>query len=138
MRKPPAQRAGRTVDWGAGGKGAAEAFRIPLSGLGALQAIEAGWCSRCETRFPAGSWIFRGEQDQVIGVNCCATPDDVRGNEGDPAPLGGPGYGTLEDAEDAEGRDFVPLAQVMPAGRTKADMCTKCFQIPSASGACGC
>jgi hypothetical protein len=47
--------------------------------------------------------------------------------------------GSLSAAEDdVEGRDFVPVSQVLPKGRTKADMCGECFQIPSNNGVCGC
>ena len=43
-----------------------------------------------------------------------------------------------EDDEDIEGRDLVPLSQVMPAGRSKRDLCPRCFQIPATNGVCGC
>lgn len=35
-------------------------------------------------------------------------------------------------------RDAIEVSQVMPTGKTKADMCLRCFQIPSSNGVCGC
>lgn len=131
-KRAPAKGAGRTVEWGRG----AEEFLLPVSKLaGAHQAETSVSCGRCETHLPKGSWVFR-EEGRLVGVNCCGTMEDVKEAERDgrdPVPLG-----DLTDAEDVEGRDFVPLSQVMPSNRSKADMCSRCFQIPSASGECGC
>lgn len=38
------------------------------------------------------------------------------------------------DARESE----LEAAMVMPRGRSRADMCGSCFQIPSASGVCSC
>ena len=43
-----------------------------------------------------------------------------------------------DDDDDIEGRDLVKLSQVMPAGRSKRDLCPNCFQIPATNGVCGC
>jgi hypothetical protein len=98
------------------------------------QAPESGFCGRCERKYAQGDWVFRDGEGRVIAVNCCATAKDTR-PASDPQPLG---LGDLLDAEDIEGRDFVPMAQVMPSGKSKADMCPICFQIPAANGLCGC
>lgn len=125
----PAQGAGRTVDWGR------DEEYVQTSKLdGAQQAVIPGFCARCDKRYGTGEWVFREGEGRLVGVNCCATERDTR-PAGDPVPLG---LGDLVDAEEIDGRDWVPLAQVMPSNRTKADMCMKCFQIPSSNGVCGC
>lgn len=101
-----------------------EEVLVPMSKLdGIHQAASSGKCSRCEQVYRSGDWLFR-EDGRLVGVNCCASAHDAAR----PA----------EDAEDIEGRDFVPISQVMPPNRTKADMCRACFQIPAANGACAC
>lgn len=116
---------------------------VPLAKLdSASQATFPGFCGRCERKYAKDDWVFRDGEGRLVGVNCCATEDDTR-PAGDPVPLGGyVDFGdtswAADTAEEIEGRDFVPLSQVMPTGRTKRDMCPRCFQIPSSSGVCGC
>lgn len=120
----PAKSAGRTVDWGR------DEELVSLAKLDeARQAQQAGRCGRCEVTYAKGEWVFR-EVDRMVGVNCCATSSDMRTSGG--------GLGDLLDAEEIEGRDWVPLAQVLPRGKTKADVCQRCYMIPAANGVCGC
>lgn len=93
------------------------------------QAGTPGECFRCERSYRAGEWVFRDTEGNTVAVNCCGTTDDMRTES-----VGA----DLKDAEDIDGRDWVPLAQVLPTGKTKADMCPKCFQIPASNGICGC
>jgi hypothetical protein len=103
-----------------------ESLLIPLSGLSAVQRADGpGNCARCNKSYRRGDWLFR-DAGELVAVNCCATREDVR-DESEPVPLG------AEYFED-EGA----LAQVLPTGRTKADMCRICFQIPASNGVCGC
>lgn len=121
----PAKSAGRTVDWGM------DEELVSLAKLDEpYRSPQPGRCSRCDAPFAKGDWVFREGPGTPVGVNCCATQSDMR-------PAGG-GLGDLLDAEEIEGREFVPMAQVMPRGRSKADMCPRCFMIPAASGICGC
>lgn len=125
----PAKGAGRTVDWGR------DEEYVPIAKLdGAQQAVLAGRCGRCDRPYAKGDWVFRESEGELVGVNCCATAKDTVPAR-DPIPLG---LGDLEDAEEIHGREWVPLDQVMPSNRTKADMCMKCFQIPASNGVCGC
>lgn len=116
----PTKGAGRTVDWGRD----SEIFLDALDE--AQRAPESGRCSRCDTAFAKGDWVFRDGPGTPVGVNCCATERDLRPT----------GLGDLLDAEEIEGREWVPLAQVLPRGRSKADACPRCFMIPASNGEC--
>jgi hypothetical protein len=133
----PARGAGRTIDWGLDDRLPREDREqyIRISALdGAQQALLNGHCARCDNPYRVGDWVFRGRDGELVAVNCCAVESDTR-RPGDPVPLG---LGDMEDLDDAHGRDLVPLSQVMPSNKTKADMCQRCFQIPAANGVCGC
>lgn len=99
---------------------------------GAQPAQFTGACAECDQPYLKGDWVVPDERGYLIGVNCCGGAKNE--TPGDPIPMGS----TLDDAEDIDGRDWVPLAQVLPPGRSKADMCPKCFQIPASNGICGC
>jgi len=110
-------------------KGMEDEHYIPVAKLfDAQQAFEPGACGRCDKPYRKGDWLFRGSEEQLVAVNCCATRDDVRSDS----------LGDLDGAEDIQGSDFVSLDQVLPLRRTKADMCPVCFQIPASNGVCGC
>ena len=135
--KAPAKSAGRTIDWGLDDALPREDKEqyIRISALdGAQQALINGRCARCDNPYRIGDWVFRNGSGELVAVNCCATERDMRRSE-DPVPLG---LGDMEDMDDAHGREFVALSQVMPSNRTKADMCQRCFQIPASNGVCGC
>lgn len=137
LSKPPAKRAGRTVDWGMDDALPTEDREqyIRISKLdGAQQALLNGRCGRCDNPYRVGDWVFRSGGGELVAVNCCATQRDMR-PAGDPLPLG---LGDMEDTDDFTSREFVPLSQVMPSNRSKSDMCQRCFQIPAANGVCGC
>jgi hypothetical protein len=124
--KPP-RGAGGAIKWKAFEE--PEEVYVPLSKLeGVHQADAAGYCDRCQRSYRKGDWLFRSE-GTLVAVNCCGAPEDVA------APTS---LGDLTDAEDINGTDWVPLNQVLPLGRTKADMCQRCFQIPASNGVCGC
>lgn len=122
--KGPATVGPRVVNW----KNEAELV-IALNPIeGVHLATSSGDCAGCDYTYVKGDWVFRNNTGVLLGVSCCA-PQYVAG-------LGGGGSSVV--AEDGEGRDFVPLSQVMPHGKSRADMCPDCFQIPSTNGVCGC
>lgn len=96
------------------------------------RAEQGGNCARCQLPYRTGDWIFR-DLGVMVGVNCCATSEDIPSWTGDPIPMGE--ERALGGDEDD---DFVALSTVLPTGRSKADMCRQCFQIPSNNGVCGC
>ena len=104
-----------------------EEVYLQLSKLeGAHQADSAGQCDRCQRGYRKGDWLFRSE-GTLVAANCCGNPDDQVAM----ASM------DLTDTEDING-GLVPLEQVLPTGRTKADMCLVCFQIPASNGVCVC
>lgn len=112
----------------------ADEIIVPLSQLdGCHQILELDRCGRCSMELRRGDWAFTVPSStgpQAVGVNCCATAEDASDSRQESM--------SLVDAEDMDGREFVPLTQVMPYGKTKRDMCPDCFMIPAASGVCGC
>ena len=86
-----------------------------------------GACNTCGHEYPVGTLIFRDSSEGWSRVECCGDKEDVRAT----------GYDEPVSDYDPDGA-LVPLEQVMPRGRTKADACPKCFQIPSNAGVCGC
>lgn len=105
-----------------------EEVYLQLSRLeGAHQADSAGQCDRCTRSYRKGDWLFRDE-GQLVAANCCGNPNDHVAGAMD-----------MFDTSDAFGSDLaVPLDQVLPTGRTKKDMCPRCFIIPASNGTCGC
>ena len=75
----------------------------------------AGRCAACD--------------DPIRPGDLCAYSDDLAGYVGD-ACCGG--------VSDTVTPERVTPARVMPRGRTVADACPECFQIPSNNGTCGC
>ena len=74
----------------------------------------AGRCGNCGELFESGDDVFYDQGDTLLGQDCCGT-----------ASTDGPA---------------VPKADqpVLPRGKTAADRCDTCFQIPSSNGLCGC
>ena len=94
--------------------------------VGSFPLGDVDSCSRCERSCRLGEFAFRDNEGKLVGVSCCATEDDIS--------VPKDAFGEL--ADDFEGRDFVALSQVMPRGRSAADKCPRCFQIPANNGAC--
>ncbi len=81
-------------------------------------AATAGKCGICATTYHAGEKVTRTEDDLLVVIGCC---------------------GDLLDEESNEATDqSTKLPPVMPRGKSKKDMCPRCFQIPASSGVCGC
>lgn len=98
---------------------------------GVVLAQWKGECSRCGRSYAKGDLIFIADANLYAAVDCCATEADYSGASS--LDLGG-----IDLEDDSVGLGFVPLSQVMPPRRSKADMCGSCFQIPAANGICGC
>lgn len=109
-------------EWHRGGEGSTNA----VSGM--HQADRNGSCDTCGKSYLKDDWVFRKPNGQVFGMNCCGNTETIS------APAS---YAELME-DDAEGREFVPISQVLPKGKTKADMCLSCFQITAGNGSCGC
>ena len=71
-------------------------------------------CADCQRTIYKDELIEWNQDDEIIGSRCCGTGDEPR-------------------SVTADG-----LERVLPQGKTRADMCARCFQIPSSSGVCGC
>lgn len=95
---------------------------------GMHQSERPGHCATCEQPYRKDDWVSRNKNGQLVGMNCCGANDSAS------APAS---YSQLME-DDAEGREFVPISQVLPNGKTKADMCRLCFQITASNGSCGC
>lgn len=80
-------------------------------------AAYAGRCRSCGTVFEPGTEVFYGRGEDTVTVWECCGDDDGR---------------ALTQAE------RIPLGRVLPHGKSKRDMCGRCFQIPASNGACGC
>ena len=74
-----------------------------------------GRCGNCGELFAPGDEIFYDAGDTLLGQDCCGESDET-----------------------AAGREPKALEPVMPRGRSVADRCGVCFQIPSSNGLCGC
>lgn len=78
-----------------------------------FEARYGGRCGNCGTDISVGDWVFYdNETGMLIRIECCVdeVPDDK-----------------AERTSDAP----IKLSQVMPPGKTKADMCRSCFMIHS-------
>lgn len=77
-------------------------------------ALYAGRCSSCDDPIHPGDLVTYNDEDELIGDACCG--------------------GVSTSVRDEK----VSPARVMPRGRTVADACSQCFQIPAGNGVCGC
>ena len=82
-------------------------------------AAVAGKCGICATTYHAGEKVTRAEDGLTVAISCCG--DLLNESESD-------------DLTDRSTK----LPPVMPRGKSKKDMCSKCFQIPASSEVCGC
>ena len=80
-------------------------------------AAYAGRCGNCAEHFRPGEEVQYDSDGLLIVVDCCGTLDDP------------PGIGRPR----AE-----PSLKTVPRGKTAADRCGTCFQIPASNGVCGC
>jgi hypothetical protein len=86
-----------------------------------------GSCGTCPAAIQPGDHVFYALGNEMVsGLDCCGdrTDDDL-------APR------TDHLAVDDEDAGTV-VARAMPRGKTAADSCARCFQIPANNGACGC
>ena len=92
-----------------------------------FEARYRGTCDGCRQHdiSPGDLVYFNG--NKIIRIACCV--DDV-GDDEETVSMGA-GFDSFN-----LGRS--PEIKVMPYGKTKRDMCMKCFQIPANSGVCGC
>ena len=98
-----------------------------LTGRRAFKAQYAGACTSCSTAiFPGDDVFYAPGNEGVSGLDCCGDKDDA-----DLIVV------QRRDTED-EAQLTVDIAQVLPRGRTRADMCPTCFQIRSSNNTCGC
>lgn len=97
---------------------------------GAFQLMEPDPCGRCERLMRVSEYVFRSTGDTLVGVSCCATEDDTITDTGTRNSFGD------QIDESLEAQEYVDLATVMPYGKTKKDMCERCFQIPASNGVC--
>jgi hypothetical protein len=81
-----------------------------------FSAQYAGRCGNCGEMFEEGEPVVYGADDRLVRVECCADPE----GQGDPF---------LSTPEEIK---------VLPRGKTAADRCGKCFQVPASNGVCGC
>lgn len=89
-----------------------------------------GRCATCAGPIIPGDSIFYApDSDAPSGMNCCGERSDeelaVYQNRDD----------SLSVDEDDPATN---IARTLPRGKTAADKCGKCWQIPSSSGVCGC
>ena len=94
----------------------AESRYIDESSL-VFKAKFTGKCGNCGEPFEVDDEV-RYDRTTLVGTTCCTIDAP---SEGD----------TFNHSRD-------PAIRVMPHGKTKRDMCLKCFQIPSSNGSCGC
>jgi hypothetical protein len=131
MGKPASQKPQLGKGTGSAVKWRDEADLLALPKIeGTQPSLVAGNCGSCDLPFRVGDWVFRDGEGVLNGANCCGAK--FFGRLADDRTAGG------MDLAEADGYDFVPASQVMPYGKTKRDMCLTCFQIPAASGVCGC
>lgn len=87
-------------------------------------------CATCSTAILPGDSVFYGPGAEIAsGVDCCGDRDDAEltvNQRGDDSL-------SVDDEDPA-----VTIARTMPRGRTAADRCGKCWQIPASNGTCGC
>lgn len=93
-------------------------------------AVHDTACGTCAGRIvPGDRFFFAAGGDVASGLDCCGDrPDEdlvVRQR-------------SEEDGLSAEDDPRVTIARTLPRGKTAADKCPKCWQIPSSSGTCGC
>jgi hypothetical protein len=76
-----------------------------------------GRCAECDQDFEPGDPVGYTDEGQLVGMLCCY--------ESPHRPID-------EAVRKATGHT------TLPRGKTKADRCDTCFQIPSSNGVCGC
>lgn len=80
-----------------------------------------GRCGGCNDPFESGEEVdYDNDGIRMVAVRCC-------GDAAEPRPA-------TEDAHE----HVVEPDRVMPRGKTAADRCGTCFQIPASNGVCGC
>jgi hypothetical protein len=104
--------------------------RAPHSGRRTFEAQYPGTCATCAAAFSVGDDIFYAPNAEApSGADCCADRPDS-----DLLPTVRPDDSLSVDENDPS----TVIARTMPRGRTAADACPRCWQIPSSSGVCGC
>lgn len=94
----------------------------PLRGTTASATFEAKWAGTCQDDdcgrpFPVGALIKFSQHNRIVHADCSADPN--------------------ERSETMRADDEpIPPRAVLP--RNPQPACTKCFQIPSSNGVCGC
>lgn len=89
-----------------------------------------GVCTSCGHRILAGDHVFYAPgNESVSGLDCCGDKDDV-----DLTVHQRRDDGLTVDEDDPA----TTIARTMPRGKTAADACLRCFQIPASNGTCGC
>jgi hypothetical protein len=78
-------------------------------------ASYTGRCGNCTDLFEPGDEVAYDNDGVLVIVECCGAADESRTQ-----------LATVE------------VDRVMPRGKTAADKCRICFQIPSSNDVCGC
>ena len=83
--------------------------------MSSFPAAYAGRCGNCGEYFPPGAMVQYEEGAVLVIQECCGIADEPREDRPAPKP-----------------------DVVMPRGKSAADRCGRCFQVPSSNGVCGC
>jgi len=93
-------------------------------------AVHDTACGTCAGRIvPGDRFFFAAGGDVASGLDCCGDRPDS-----DLLPTVRSDEGLSVDEDDPS----TVIARTLPRGKTAADACPRCWQIPSSSGTCGC